>query len=152
MKKLLACVSILAVSAVIFVSNVKADNNPLGLWKTIDDGVDKGKEKSYLEIYVKDGLYYARINKLLLKPQDTLCDKCVGALKDKPLIGMSIMYRMKKTGKVDSKFGEEYAGGTIMDPDNGKTYRCKFWVKGDVMTVRGYLGPFWRTQNWFRKK
>ena len=152
MKKILACVSILAVSALCFTTAATAQESVLGLWKTIDDGVDKGKAKSYLEVFVKDGLYFARINKLLLKPQDTLCDKCVGDLKDKPLIGMSIMYRMKKTGKVDSKFGEEFAGGTIMDPDNGKTYRCKFWVKGDVMTVRGYLGPFFRTQKWYRLK
>ncbi|TFH43214.1 MAG: DUF2147 domain-containing protein [Chrysiogenales bacterium] len=145
--------TILIVSVVLFGVPVKADNSALGLWKTIaDEGKDKGKAKSYLEIIEKNGIYFAKITKLLIKPQDTLCDKCVGALKDKPLIGMAIMYNMKKTGKIDSTFGEEFAGGSIMDPDNGKTYKCKFWVKGDVMVVRGYLAFFYRTQRWYRVK
>ena len=46
----------------------------------------------------------------------------------------------------------KYAGGTIMDPDNGKTYKCKMWVKGDVLTSRGYIGFLYRTQQWFRVK
>ncbi len=122
-----------------------------GTWKTVaDEGEDKGKAKSHLEIFEKDGAYFARIAKLLLEPQDKVCEKCKGELKGKPLVGMIIMSDMKKTGKVDAEFGEEYAGGEIMDPENGKSYRCKIWVKGDTLTVRGYLAIFHRTQNWFR--
>lgn len=122
-----------------------------GTWKTIaDEGEDKGKAKSHLEVFEKDGAYFARIAKLLLEPQDKVCEKCKGDLKGKPLVGMIIMSDMKKTGKVDAEFGEEYAGGEIMDPENGKSYRCKIWVKGGTLTVRGYLAIFHRTQNWFR--
>ena len=66
------------------------------------------------------------------------------------MVGLTIMSGMKKTGLVDRDFGEEYGGGTIMDPDNGNTYRCKIWVKGDILTVRGYLAFFFRTQQWQR--
>jgi uncharacterized protein (DUF2147 family) len=59
---------------------------------------------------------------------------------------------MKKSGDMDEQIGDEYAGGTIMDPDNGKTYKCKLWLKSDVLTVRGYIGFFHRTQQWFRVK
>ena len=122
-----------------------------GTWKTIaDEGEDKGKAKSHLEIFEKNGVFFARIAKLLLEPQDKVCEKCKGDLKGKPLIGMVIMSEMKKTGKVDEDFGDEYAGGEIMDPENGKSYRCKIWVKGDLLTVRGYLAVFHRTQNWYR--
>jgi len=152
MKKKAFVAVVVALFVLAFLSPVlRAQEVLLGTWKTVaDEGEDKGKAKSHLEIFEKDGAYFARIAKLLLEPQDKVCEKCKGELKGKPLIGMIIMSDMKKTGKVDAEFGEEYAGGQIMDPENGKSYRCKIWVKGDNLTVRGYLAIFHRTQNWFR--
>jgi uncharacterized protein (DUF2147 family) len=145
----IALMTMLVVAAA--VPALRAQGVLTGTWKTIaDEGEDKGKAKSHLEIFEKDGAYFARIIKLLLEPQDKTCDKCKGDLKDKPLVGMVIMSDMKKTGKIDADFGEEFAGGEIMDPENGKSYRCKIWVKGDTLTVRGYLAIFHRTQNWYR--
>jgi uncharacterized protein (DUF2147 family) len=45
-----------------------------------------------------------------------------------------------------------YEGGEILDPDNGKTYRLKMRVSDDEksLLVRGYIGPFYRTQTWER--
>jgi uncharacterized protein (DUF2147 family) len=145
-------ITLMAVFALGFLgTTLRAQGTLAGLWKTIaDEGPDKGKAKSYLELFEKDGVFFARINKLLLESQDKVCDKCKGDLKGKPLIGLVLMSDMKKTGKIDKDFGEEYAGGDIMDPDNGKSYRCKIWVKGDNLTVRGYLAMFHRTQNWYR--
>ena len=151
MKRTFAVALLIFVSLAFLRTGLLAGENVLGTWKTIaDEGPDKGKAKSHLEIFEKDGVYFARISKLLLEPQDSVCDKCKGDLKGKPLIGLVIMSGMKKTGKVDKDFGENYAGGTIMDPENGKSYRCKIWVKGDVLTVRGYLLAFYRTQKWYR--
>jgi uncharacterized protein (DUF2147 family) len=152
MKKRLFAIVVLTAVAVTFLSlGLRAQNIVTGTWKTIaDEGPDKGKAKSYLEIFEQNGLYFARIAKLLLEPQDKTCDKCKGDLKDKPLIGMVLMNNMKKTGDIDNDFGDEYAGGEIMDPENGKSYRCKIWVKGDTLTVRGYVAMFHRTQNWYR--
>ena len=153
MKKIFTVAVLLMATALFIGGPVSAEEKLIGTWKTIaDEGPDKGKAKSYLDIYESGGVYFAKINKLLLKPQDTKCDKCVGALKDKPLIGMHIFSNMKKTGKVDKDFGEEYAGGKIMDPDNGKYYACKIWVKGDKLVVRGYGFFFYRTQYWYRVK
>lgn len=154
MKKIIAAVAILMVSAMFFGVSVSAEEKLTGTWKTIaDEGKDKGKAKSYLDIYESNGAYFAKIKQLLInKEKDPKCDKCVGALKDKPLIGMNIMSNMKKTGKVDKDFGEEYAGGQIMDPDNGKYYKCKIWIKGDTLVVRGYIAFFYRTQRWYRVK
>jgi len=42
-----------------------------------------------------------------------------------------------------------------MDPENGKVYDCKVWVdedEPDKLNVRGYIGFFYRTQNWYRVK
>ncbi|HOT46045.1 MAG TPA: DUF2147 domain-containing protein [Spirochaetota bacterium] len=153
MKKVLALLMVLLVTVVVSGVKVAAAENLTGIWKTVaDEGPDKGKAKSHLQIYEANGVYNAKVVKLLLKPQDTLCDKCKGALYNKPVVGMNIFSNMKKTGKVDSDFGEEYAGGQIMDPDNGKFYTCKIWIKGDTLVVRGYLGPFYRTQRWYRVK
>ena len=152
MSKRLLTVVILAVLAAAFLApSLRAQNVLIGKYKTIaDEGPDKGKAKSHLEIFEQNGAYFARIAKLLLEPQDKVCEKCKGEKKGKPLVGMVLMSDMKKTGKVDKDFGDEYAGGEIMDPENGKSYRCKIWVKGDVLTVRGYLAMFHRTQNWYR--
>ncbi|OGP67278.1 MAG: hypothetical protein A2W27_07170 [Deltaproteobacteria bacterium RBG_16_44_11] len=153
MKKYLMFISICVFAVVLFGGTVKAENEITGIWKTVsDEGSDKGKAKSHVEIFEKDGAYIGKVIKLLLKPQDTLCDKCKGDLKNKPVVGMIFLQDMKKTGKLDEELGEEYAGGTIMDPDNGKTYKCKMWVKGDVLTSRGYIGFLYRTQQWFRVK
>jgi uncharacterized protein (DUF2147 family) len=153
MKKKFAVVIISMFTVLFFSAAVKAENAITGTWKTVsDEGIDKGKAKSHVEIFEKNGAYFAKVAKLLLKPQDTLCEKCEGDLKNKPVVGMIFLQDMKKTGNVDEEFGDEYAGGTIMDPDNGKTYKCKMWVKGDVLTSRGYIGFLYRTQQWFRVK
>jgi len=136
-------------------SPVNAQSPLIGTWKTIDDeGPNKGKESSYIEIFEKNGVYSGKITKLLIDPPDKVCDKCKGDLKNKLLIGMIIVKDMKKTGNVDKKIGEEYTGGTILDPDSGDIYKCKMWVKDDVLTARGYIGIslFGRSQEWFRVK
>jgi uncharacterized protein (DUF2147 family) len=151
MKRFLTVSLVMVMALGLLAPALRAQGTVTGLWKTIaDEGPDKGKAKSYLEIFEKDGVFFARINKLLLEPQDKVCEKCKGDLKGKPLVGMILMSDMKKTGKIDKDFGEEFAGGEIMDPENGKSYRCKIWVKGDNLTVRGYLLAFHRTQNWYR--
>jgi uncharacterized protein (DUF2147 family) len=136
-------------------SPVNAQSPLIGTWKTIDDeGPNKGKESSYIEIFEKNGVYSGKIIKLLIDSPDKVCDKCKGDLKNKPLIGMLILKDMKKTGSVDKKLGEEYTGGTILDPDSGDIYKCKMWVKDDVITARGFIGIslFGRSQEWQRAK
>jgi uncharacterized protein (DUF2147 family) len=153
MKKILVGVIIFMFVVVFFSATVKAESTIIGTWRTVaDEGPDKGKAKSYVEIFKKNGAYFAKVTKLLLKPQDTLCDKCEGDLKNKPVVGMIFLQDMKKSGKLDEELGDEYAGGTIMDPDNGKTYKCKIWVKDDLLTLRGYVSFLYRTQQWFRLK
>lgn len=116
----------------------------VGKWRTIDD--ETGEPKSIVEIFQKDGQVYGKIIRLFRKPtedQDPICDKCE---KDddrynKKIIGMEILTNMKKDG-------DEYAGGTILDPKVGKVYRCRIWLEGEKLMVRGYWGPFFRTQTW----
>ena len=111
----------------------------LGQWKTIDD--ETGDAKSIVKIYEVDGKYYGRVDRLLKDP-GKLCDKCEGEDHNKPIEGMVVMWGMNADGE------EEYSGGKIFDPQKNKTYRCSMWVKDGKLKVRGYLGPFYRTQTW----
>lgn len=118
----------------------------LGKWKTIDD--ETSEAKSVVEIFARDGKVYGRIIKLFRKPgedPDPLCDQCEesDSRYKKKVIGMEIMLDMVKEG-------QEYAHGTILDPNNGKVYKCRIWVEGNDLKVRGYWGPFYRTQTWLK--
>jgi uncharacterized protein (DUF2147 family) len=123
-------------------------STPVGLWKTIDDAT--GKERSYVRIVEVNGELQGKVEKLFDFPGDDpehLCDKCKGDRKDQPVIGMTILWGLKDEGKV-------WKGGEILDPDNGKTYRCKMTVSenGQELDVRGYIGIslIGRTQTWLR--
>ncbi|WP_459212614.1 DUF2147 domain-containing protein [Aquimarina rhabdastrellae] len=118
----------------------------IGKWKTIDDNT--GEAKSIVEIYKdNDGKYYGKILELMNKAEeDKLCTECDGEDYNKPVKGMVII-------KALSKDGEEYSGGTITDPKNGKVYRCKIWVDEDDpqrLNVRGYIAFLFRTQQWIK--
>lgn len=119
----------------------------LGTWKTIDD--ETGKARSYVKIWkAKNGKYYGKIIKLLNRTadedQDPVCTVCPGDRKNKKVMGMTIVTDMKKESK-------RYARGSILDPKTGKEYSCTMWLKNkDTLKVRGWLGPFYRTQTWHR--
>jgi uncharacterized protein (DUF2147 family) len=48
----------------------------------------------------------------------------------------------------------KYEGGTIYDPESGKTYKCIMTLEGDKLKVRGYVGfsLIGRTDVWTRVK
>src|SRR4030043_438448 len=92
------------------------------------------------------------MKKIFRVPENKPVDKCKGDLKNKPVVGLIFLQDMKKTGNVDEELGEQYAGGTVMDPDKGETFKCKIWVKGNILTLRGYVGFLYETQQWTRVK
>ena len=51
-----------------------------------------------------------------------------------------------------TRHGDVWEGGKILDPANGKIYtvRLKPLDGGKRLEVRGYIGPFFRTQIWSR--
>jgi uncharacterized protein (DUF2147 family) len=118
----------------------------VGFWRTIDDA--SGEEKSVVEIYEKGGKIHGKVMKIHRTPgedPDPVCDQCPAddARYKKKIIGMEIIQNMVKDD-------EEYTEGTILDPEVGKVYRCKLWIEGNELKVRGYWGPFYRTQTWKR--
>lgn len=139
----------LALLALLATPFAHADNNsPAGLWKSIDD--DTGKPKALIRITESNGEWQGKIEKLFREPdeeENPVCVKCTGPLKDKPILGMTILSGMKKDGI-------SYDGGTILDPANGKFYKSKMTLGdgGATLNVRGYIGVpmIGRTQTWLR--
>jgi uncharacterized protein (DUF2147 family) len=142
----------LFVGLLLFSGTILAANllTPVGLWKTIDDVT--GKPRSLVRIQKQGDSYQALIEKILPIEgvvDEPNCLKCEGDKKDKPVVGLQIMWDMKADG--DTKLD----GGRILDPKNGKTYKCSVHLEGDgnKLTVRGYLGIslFGRSQTWTRE-
>lgn len=118
----------------------------VGKWKTIDD--KDGSTKSIVYIFkATNGKYYGKVEHLFKNPNKT-CTECEGANKDKPVMGMMVVNNMiEKNGSL--------TGGTILDPNNGKVYRCNisFDKESGNLEVRGSLdrgGLLGRTQTWVK--
>ncbi|MCJ8152283.1 DUF2147 domain-containing protein [Chryseobacterium sp. SSA4.19] len=114
-----------------------------GKWKTIDD--ETGKPKSIVEIFKKnDGKYYGKIVQLLIKPENNNCVKCKDDRKNKPLIGLEIIRGL-------SKDGNEFSGGTITNPKDGKSYKNEIVREGNTLKVKAIvLGIAMKTQTWHK--
>jgi uncharacterized protein (DUF2147 family) len=122
--------------------------SPVGKWRTVDDRT--GKVRSVVAIWEEEGRLYGKIERLIdpdlshLNPQ---CIHCAGDLKNKPVVGLRILWDLKKEG-------EQWSGGKVLDPENGKSYRCIIAMEesGKVLKVRGFIGfsLFGRTQYWLR--
>ncbi|MBD0402050.1 MULTISPECIES: DUF2147 domain-containing protein [unclassified Flammeovirga] len=137
MKKLLFFVFLIFSSSPLFAQETSA----FGVWKTIDD--ETNEAKAYVEIYKVGDKMHGKITKLLMDPEDTLCDNCPGDKKNKPVLGMEIIWGMEKDG-------DRWIDGEILKPENGKVYDGKIWVEDGKLQVRGYIGFMYKTQTWLR--
>lgn len=119
--------------------------NPVGVWKTIDD--ETGKAKSWVEIYHSNDKYYGKIIKLLDAATTTVCDKCTGAQKGKPLVGMVILSDLKP-------YKDYWSSGNIFDPKSGNKYGCSVWFDNNDASKLKVRGKHWsglyRDQTWYR--
>ena len=139
---------IIAAAVLAAAGTAWAQGSPVGLWKTIDD--DGKTEKSLIRITESGGVLTGKLEKLLdptAKP-DAVCDKCSDERKDQPVLGMVIL----RNARQDTDEKDTWTGGEILDPNNGKTYKVRLTPTdgGHKLEVRGFIGPFYRTQVWIR--
>ncbi len=137
--------ALLAIAFAAFLTPALAQMTPVGTWNSIDDKTQEPKA----EIRITEGAngLSGRIEKTLRKGARTVCDECTDDRKGQPMVGLEII----RGGKKDE--GKNvWEGGKILDPENGKEYRASLTPidGGARLQVRGYLGPFWRTQTWQR--
>jgi uncharacterized protein (DUF2147 family) len=94
-----------------------------------------------ITLYKENGKYYGKLV-WLREPNDkvtglprTDIENPDEKLKARPLIGLVNMKDFSFDGK------EEWSGGTIYDPKNGKTYKCYIQFESPAkLKVRGYVG------------
>lgn len=116
--------------------------SPLGKWRTFDP--DTGAPKTLVEITEADGTLTGTIIELL-DDGETTCTACEGDRKNQPLVGMAILWGLTKDG-------DEWSGGTILRPANGKTADASLELNegGSKLEVTGSKGFMSRSQTWER--
>jgi len=122
-----------------------------GQWTTAGD-------KSRVEVTkAADGTFEGKII-YLSEPNYPADDKEAGkpkhdrensdkSLQSRPIIGLLIMKGFKFDGK------KEWNGGTVYDPESGKTYKGKIWMEdNNTLALRGFIGIslIGRTEKWTR--
>ena len=118
-----------------------------GRWRSVDDRT--GRPRAIIHIRVEAGELRGRIERLYLgsdESPDPICDACSGWRQGREITGMEILWGFRfRNG--------QWKGGRVLDPENGKEYRSRVWLQdADTLKVRGYWGPFHRTQTWHRAK
>lgn len=125
---------------------MNAQYSIVGKWKTTDDKT--GDAKAIVEIKESKGQYTGKIISIFdPEKKDATCENCPGQEAVKKYVGLTILKNMVKDG-------DEYTGGTIMDPESGIEYKCtlklvgysKLEVKGSVSIL--LLG---KSQTWTKQ-
>ena len=140
---------LLFISSLIFVSSSLYAQDPLNgtSWKTIDDQTHEARSiVKFRED--KSGYLTATVQKVLIADQAEKCTKCTGSFQNKPLVGITVIRNLKNIG------GNMYEGGTIVDPQTGKSYslKGKLTNNGTRLDLRGYMGisALGRNQVWYK--
>lgn len=123
-KKSILAVAGISMATMAFAADPLANTT----WQTFDDGKPKGVVK-------------------ITESNGVLTGKLISTVseKGKKHVGMTIISDLKADG------GGKYSGGTITDPEKNKTYRMTANLSGDTLNLKGYLGPFSRSQTWKKK-
>jgi uncharacterized protein (DUF2147 family) len=135
---------IVAIGFILSQFSVFAQNEIIGKWLSQD-------KEAMIEIYENQGKYFGKFV-WLKKASDakgqplTDTENPNAALKKHPLINLVMLSNMIFADK-------KWKGGTIYNPDSGKSYKCEMWQPtSQTLKVRGYLGLFYGTETWTRAK
>ncbi|HVN94521.1 MAG TPA: DUF2147 domain-containing protein [Terracidiphilus sp.] len=120
--------------------------SPVGRWKTVDDAT--GKVKSIVEIREQNGTLSGTIEELFDPPvPHPTCYLCTGELKDRPLVGLTVLSGFTPDGS-------QWSGGQVLDPETGRTYRASLSLEdgGKKLRLHGYflIPVLGRTEHWIR--
>lgn len=125
-------------------SQNKADDIT-GVWLTA------GKEPAKIHIYRSGERYYGKIIWLQIPGENgklrTDINNPDKTKRSSSVIGLILLTGFKFNGD------DEWKGGDIYDPENGKTYSSYMYLKDRyTLRVRGYVGIslFGRTETWTR--
>jgi uncharacterized protein (DUF2147 family) len=129
-----------------------------GYWLSIDEKT--GKVTAGWQIYQEGGKLFGKIVSMADYPGDVLATPCKDSYAGFPLAGrvsqMPVMGTPWIFGLSAGKPGE-WSGGSIINPEDGKMYKCKIIYRNadgrkyitDVLEMRGEIGlGIGRSQFW----
>jgi uncharacterized protein (DUF2147 family) len=140
----IALVAVFGISAAL--STLWKGDDLLGEWYTAEN-------KVLVKIYKNKSDYYFGKIVWMKNPKETNGKEKLDKenpdpkLRDQPLMGLLLL----KSFKFED---DKWVGGTIYDPENGKTYKCTIRMDNkQTIQVRGYIGvsAIGRTTTWIRK-
>ena len=107
-----------------------------GRWVTFDD--DTKEKRAVVEVLNQGRHATGRIVELYLQPgedPEPICASCRGSERDRQIRGLTIL-------SVDADENEASYRGTVLDPEEGRTYHCVVTLQPDGrrLLLRGYLG------------
>lgn len=131
-------------------SALGAETSPIGRWRTFSDAT--GAESGMIEITQAGDVLVGKVVKTIPQPgdpRDPVCNECDGPEKNQRVLGMTILKGFRRDG-------DEWDGGTILDPRTGIVYSCELRLDdgGKKLLVRGYVGIslLGRTVTWIRSE
>lgn len=134
------------------IAQSKADR-VVGYYLTHNE--DTGKEESQIKIYkTRDGKYTGEIVWMAKsyyvegKPARDV-NNPDEKLRSKELVGLQMLKGFTYDARTD-----EWDGGHIYNPMNGKSYKSTMKLEGNNLKLRGYIGKSWmglgKTTTWMR--
>jgi uncharacterized protein (DUF2147 family) len=145
-----ACVALGAAYALTATSAFAQAGTPVGTWQTIDDATNK--PKAIIQIIDEgNGQLSGKVVRGIgeFDHPERRCSACTDERKDQLVKGMTIITGMKQNG-------DTWDSGQILDPENGKLYKCKMKLEdgGQKLVARGYIGVslLGRSQTWLRQQ
>jgi len=127
-----------------------AEPSPVGRWVTYSHRTNA--PNGIIEIKMDHGTLKGTVVQMLNRPASlppAICRNCSGALKDAPVVGLTILWGLTKNGSAS------WDSGSILDPNTGNIYSAKVELQdgGQKLLVRGYLGIslLGRTEVWLRQ-
>jgi uncharacterized protein (DUF2147 family) len=123
--------------------------SPVGRWKVLDEKT--GMVKAIVEVTEVNGELQGTVTRVFSPPAasaDSVCERCQGDKRNKPVVGLQILWGLKKNG-------DEYTGGRVLEAETGKEYRARVKVVdgGQKLQVHGFVGLSFvgRTLTWIRE-
>ncbi|MCL2127128.1 MAG: DUF2147 domain-containing protein [Treponema sp.] len=156
MKKTLALLLLLSAAAGFCFAADPAE----GFWLSVDEKT--GVTTAGWLIYQENGRLFGKILSMSEHPKTVLADKCKDSYPGFPVAGK--VSQMTVTGtpwiySLSQDKNGEWSGGSIVNPEDGKMYKCKIIFrpadgkkfKADTLEMRGEIGlGIGRSQFWQR--